>query len=460
MPYYGQRKELEGIKLTDIISLGALARVIPAKAVDEALARQGRKEVRNRLLPARVTVYYIILMTMYSHLGYREILHVMVEGYKGLFKGLKGWHVPQKSAVTQARERLGVEPVEDLYRRLARPVATPKTRGAWYRKWLVTSFGGTTVDIADTPENEAIFGRPGNGRSDEKSAYPQARMVALCEQGTHVLADAEIGSIATGEQKMTRRLLRSLAPNMINLADRNFFGYELWKEASATGAQLLWRVKKNLILEPVETFEDGSFTAWIYPTTRARRHDKDAITVRVIEYTMEDTGRVDTEPAYRLITTILKPDDAPAHELACLYEQRQEIEFTFDEIKTHQRGANMVFRSKTPNGVLQEAYGYLLAHFAIRSIMHEAALSLDIDPDRVSSTNTIRIIRRKLQRFQSFSPLTIDSSTQGNRRGNTTKHPAPKKTARQSQSSEKENVKIPTETSNSQKLSTTRKNNS
>jgi len=404
MPYYGQRKPGKEVKLTEIISMGALARVIPAKVVDEALEKHGRKEVRNRLLPARVTAYYIILMTIYSHLGYREILHVMVEGFKALFKDLKGWHVPHKSAVTQARARLGVEPMEDLYRQTAKPIATEQTRGAWYRKWRLTSFDGTSVDIADTPENEAVFGRPGNGRSGEKSAYPQARLVALCEQGTHVLADAEVGSIATGEQKMVRNLFRSLKPDMINLADRNFFGYELWNEASSTGAQLLWRVKKNLILEPVETFEDGSFTAWIYPGPKQRRKKQKGILVRVIEYTINDTGRMDTEPMYRLMTTILNPDDAPAHELACLYEQRQEIEFAFDELKTHQRGAGMVFRSKTPDGVFQEAYGYLLAHFAIRSIMHEAALSLDIDPDRVSFTNTIRIIRRKLQRFQSVSP--------------------------------------------------------
>ncbi len=407
MPYYGQRKPRGEVKLTEIISMGALARVIPAKVVDEAVEKHERKETRNRLLPARVTAYYIILMTIYSHLGYREILHVMVEGFKALFKDLKGWHVPHKSAVTQARARLGAEPMKELYRNIVRPVAKKETKGAWYRGWRLTSFDGTTLDVADTPENEAAFGRPGNGRSDNKSAYPQVRLVMLCEQGTHVLADVEFGNLATGEQKMARSLFRSLEPEMLNLADRNFFGYKLWNEASATGAQLLWRVKKNLILEPVKTFEDGSFTAWIYPSTKARRKKHNGILVRVIEYTINDSGRMDTEPKYRLITTILNPDDAPAHELACLYEQRQEIEFTFDEIKTHQRGAGVVLRSKTSQGVVQEIYGYLLAHFAIRSIMHEAALALDIDPDRVSFTNTIRIIRRKLQRFQSISPQAV-----------------------------------------------------
>ena len=259
MPYYGQRKPRGEVKLTEIISMGALARVIPAKAVDEALDKHGRRETRNRLLPARVTAYYIILMTIYSHVGYREILHVMVEGFKALFKDLKGWHVPHKSAITQARARLGVEPMEELYRQIARPIATEQTRGAWYRQWRLTSFDGTTVDIADTPDNEAVFARPGNGRSSEKSAYPQARLVALCEQGTHVLADAEIGSLATGEQKLTRSLLRSLGPGMLNIADRNFFSFGLWNEAVQTGVELLWRVKKNLILDPVETFEDGSF---------------------------------------------------------------------------------------------------------------------------------------------------------------------------------------------------------
>jgi hypothetical protein len=407
MPYYGQRKEQEGVKLTELICLGALAKIIPATAVDKALEVHGGKEKRSRLLPARVMIYYMILMTIYSHVGYQEILHVMVEGFKALFKDLKGWSVPHKSAVTQARARVGVAPMEGLYRSIVRFIATKKTKGAWYGKWLLTSFDGTTVDIADTPDNETVFSRPGNGRSKEKSAYPQARLVALCEQGTHVLADAEIGDLSTGEQPLTRRLLRSLRPGMLNLADRNFFGFELWCAAADTGADLLWRVKKNLILEPVETFDDGSFTAWIYPDQKARRNQAGGRLVRVIEYTMEDPGRTDVEPKYRLITTIGNPGAAPAHELACVYEQRQEIEFTFDEMKTHLRGARVVFRSKTPDGVLQEAYGYLLAHFAIRSIMHEAALALDVDPDRISFVNTVRIIRRKYQRFQTLPPPAV-----------------------------------------------------
>jgi hypothetical protein len=408
MSYYGQRKKDEGdFKLTEKIGLGALSKIIPAKEVDKALEKYGGKEERNRLLPSRVVVYYVIIMTIYSHAGYREVLRIMVEGMQDLFKNAKDWRVPSKVAVSKARRRVGAEPVEGLFRGIASPIATRQTRGAWYRKWRLMSFDGTTFDIADTPENEAVFGRPGNGRSDNKSAYPQVRLVALCEQGTHVVVDAHQGPLTTGEQTMTRPLLGSLTLEMLNLADRNFFGYTLWKEAAATGAQLLWRVKKNLILEPVETFGDGSFTAWIYPGTKERRHKKDGILVRVIEYTIDDSGRLDTEPKYRLVTTILNPDEAPAHELACLYEQRQEIEFTFDEIKTHQRGAGVVLRSKTAQGVVQEIYGYLLAHFAIRSIMHDAALALDIDPDRVSFIHTVRIIRRKFQRFQSFSPQTM-----------------------------------------------------
>lgn len=407
MSYYGQRKVEGEFKLTEKISLGALAAKIPAKEVDRALDAYGAKEERNRLLPSRVVVYYIIIMTIYSHAGYREVLRIMVEGLQDLFKNMKGWNVPSKVAVTKARRRVGAEAMEGLFRAIARPIAAKETRGAWYRGWRLTSLDGTTFDIADTEENEAQFGRPGNGRGDNKSAYPQVRLVALCEQGTHVVADAQMGPLATGERAMARGLLGSLKPEMLNLADRNFFSYELWGQAGATGAQLLWRVKKNMLLNPVEIFEDGSYTACIYPGTKARRHKEDGILVRVIEYTINDPGRLDTEPQYRLITTIMDPEQAPAHELACLYEQRQEIEFTFDEIKTHQRGAGVVLRSKTAQGVVQEVYGYLLAHFAIRGIMHDAALTLDIDPDRVSFTHTVRIIRRKFQRFQSFSPRKV-----------------------------------------------------
>lgn len=415
MSYFGQRKVEEGnCKLTEKIGLGAVARVIPAKEVDKALEANGKKEKRSRLLPSRVVVYYIITMTLYSHAGYREVIRIMVEGLKDLFKNLEGWSVPGKTALINARRRVGEEPLKELFSNIVKPIAVKETKGAWYRKWRLTSLDGTTLDIADTPENEAAFGRPGNGRSKNKSAYPQVRLVMLCEQGTHVLADVEFGNLATGEQKMARRLFRSLTPEMLNLADRNFFGYELWKEAAATGAQLLWRAKKNLILEPVDIFEDGSFTAWIYPGPKERRKKQKGMLVRIIEYTINDSGRTDTEPEYRLITSILNPDDAPAHELACLYEQRQEIEFTFDEIKTHQRGAGVVLRSKTAQGVVQELYGYLLAHFAIRSIMHDAALALDIDPDRVSFIHTVRIIRRKFQRFQSFSPQKMGRAAQGN----------------------------------------------
>lgn len=405
MSYYGQRKVEEGdIKITEKISLGALARVIPAKEVDEALEAYDRKEKRCRLLPSRVVVYYIIIMTIYTHTGYREVIRIMVEGLSDLFKNIEGWSVPGKTAVINARRRVGAEPLKELFRSIVKPIATQETKGAWYRNWRLTSLDGTTLDIADTPENEAVFGRPGNSRSKNKSAYPQVRLVMLCEQGTHVLSDVEFGNLATGEQKMARSLFRSLGPEMINLADRNFFSYTLWKEAAATGAQLLWRVKKSMLLNPVEIFQDGSYTAWVYPGTKSRRHKTDGVLVRVVEYTINDSGRMDTEPVYRLITTIMNPDDAPAEELACLYEQRQEIEFTFDEIKTHQRGAGVVLRSKTAQGVVQEIYGYLLAHFAIRSIMHEAALALDIDPDRVSFIHTVRIVRRKFQRFQSISP--------------------------------------------------------
>jgi IS4 transposase len=203
---------------------------------------------------------------------------------------------------------------------------------------------------------------------------------------------------------------------MLCSADRNFHNFRLWKMAQATGADLLWRVKRNARLKPLERFADGSYSAKIYPTTKDRRHDTRGITVRVIDYKLKNVPGA--EPVYRLITTILDPDEAPADELAALYHERWEIETAFDELKTHLRGAQTVLRSKTPELVVQEFYGLLMAHFAVRSLMHEAALQADIDPDELSFVHSVRVIRRKMATVRSFSASGSDSVSPGGRVGN------------------------------------------
>jgi hypothetical protein len=254
--------------------------------------------------------------------------------------------------------------------------------------------------VADTAENGAAFGRPGASRGE--SAFPQLRFVALVENGTHVLFGARLGGFGDGETTLAHDALPTLQPGMLCLADRQFFGHALWQEAAATGADLLWRVKRNLRLPREARLADGSYLTTIYPSEKDRRHRAGGVGVRAVEYRLE--GIADAEPLYRLVTTILDPAAAPAAELAALYHERWEIEGALDELKTHLRGARMVLRSKTPELVRQEFWGLLLAHFAVRGLMHEAALRADEDPDRLSFLHAVRVVRRKLPLFAALPP--------------------------------------------------------
>jgi hypothetical protein len=260
------------------------------------------------------------------------------------------------------------------------PIAQPETKGAWYRQWRVVSLDGSTLDVAETAENEEAFGRPGASRG--ASAFPKIRFVALLENGTHVLWAACMDRYSVDELKLAEAVIPALRKGMLCLADRFFPSHKLWLAAASTGADLLWRTRSNAILHPDQHLPDGSYLSRIYPSTADRRRDQNAIVVRVIDYHLDNLPGA--EPVYRLITTVLDHTQAPAEELAALYHQRWEIETAFDELKTHLRGAQIVLRSKTPELVKQEFYGLLMAHFAVRGLMHEAALEADEDPDRLS----------------------------------------------------------------------------
>ena len=218
----------------------------------------------------------------------------------------------------------------------------------------------------------------------------------------HVLFGSRMGPCATGEITLAQQVLPALAKGMLCLADRNFLGYPLWRQASQTGAQLLWRANKRARLDVLERFADGSYRSAIYASPADRRKRRRPLAVRVIEYQLE--GIDDAEEFYRLVTTILDPAQAPATELAALYCERWEIEGAFDELKTPLRGARIVLRSKTPALVRQEFYGLLMAHFAIRELMHEAPLHADEDPDRLSYLPAVRVVRRKRARAVALPP--------------------------------------------------------
>jgi len=390
----------EEARITDYISLGVITSVFPEKAIRSALTESGKSSIRERDLPAHVVMYYVIAQALFMQVSQREVLRCLLEGVRWLFGPKIPIKVTGKSGISQARTRLGWEPVRQLHDEIVAPIAVKKTRGAWYKNWKLVSLDGSTLDVADTKENEKAFGRPGASRGS--SAYPQIRFVSLVENGTHVLFGTEMGDYSTGEITLSKSSLRRLKPGMLCLADRGFLGYELWKQAQATGADLLWRGKKHLRLEREKELPDGSYLSRIYPSERDWRKKTNGIRVRVIEYTLE--GVPDAEPRYRLVTTILDHHAGPAEELAALYHERWEIETALDELKTHLRGAQIVLRSKTPDLVRQEFYGFMMAHFAVRGLMHEAALKADEDPDRLSFLHAVRVIRRKLPVFGAIPP--------------------------------------------------------
>lgn len=389
-----------GSRITDYISLGVVAKTFPLDKIHEALAATERESARQRDLPGHVTVYYVIALALYMQSSYREVLRCLLEGIQWLARPSASINVAGNSGISQARTRLGWEPLRHLHDEVVKPIAVAATKGAWYHSWRLVSMDGSTLDIADEKGNDEAFGRPGASRG--KSAYPQIRFVSLVENGTHVLFGSRMADYATSEIALAKTILPSLSKGMLCLADRGFFGFEMWKQAAATGADLLWRVRKNILLPCDKRLPDGSYLSRIYALQQDQRRGRNGVVVRVIEYRLE--GIEGAEPLYRLATTILDHERAPAMELAALYHDRWEIETALDELKTHLRGARIVLRSKTPDLVRQEFYGLLMAHFAIRGLMHEAALDSGEDPDRLSFLHAVRVVRRKMAAFGAIPP--------------------------------------------------------
>ncbi len=389
-----------GSRITDYISLGVIAKFFPAEKVREILNETKRASIRERDLPAHVVVYYVIALALYMRSSYREVLRCLLEGVQWLLNPSATVKVAGKSGISQARGRLGAEPLRKLYEVSVTPIAERRTKGAWYRQWRLISLDGSTLDTADTEENEKAFGRPGSSRGS--SAFPKIRFVALLENGTHVLWAARMDRYATDEITLAQDVVPALRKGMLCLADRFFPSYQLWQTAVRSGADLLWRARRNARLDLDQRLPDGSYLSRIYASTSDRRNQRKGIVVRVIDYRLKDVKGA--ESIYRLITTILDPAEAPAKELAALYHERWEIETALDELKTHLRGAQIVLRSKTPELVEQEFWGLLMAHYAIRGLMHEAALKADEDPDRISFLHSVRVVQRRMARAVAIPP--------------------------------------------------------
>lgn len=400
MPRAGWVKPQSDQHLSDHISIGVLTRTYPPALVDRVVAQSCRIEQRRRLLPARVMVYYAMALALFSESSYEEVMRNLIEGLDWSAGWRGEWRVPTKVAITKARARLGPEPVRALYEEVARPLATPGSKGAFLGDLRLMAVDGTTLDLADTPANEAAFGRPGSGRGEGRGAFPQLRAVGLAECGTHAICDAALGPVKTSEGGLAAQLWRSLEPGMLLLADRGFWSFQAWQAAREGGAELLWRTRSNLILPVDEVLEDGSYRSRIYDSADRKRAEP--VEVRVVEYELADPAL--GAEHYRLATTITDPARACAAELAAAYPERWEFETALDELKTHQRGPRLVLRSRSPEGVYQEAYGYLLVHYAIRALMHEVAIDSGRDPDRLSFTRSLRVVRRTTRAGPGFSP--------------------------------------------------------
>ncbi|MGH4000079.1 MAG: IS4 family transposase [Pseudonocardiaceae bacterium] len=406
------------MRLTDRISIGVLTKLFPRDLVDEVIASTGSREQRSRLLPAHVVVYYVLALALFFGEGYEEVMRRLVGGLRFLHNWSAQWKIPTTSAISQARARLGEAPLEELFHRVATPMARRGTRGAWFRTRRVMAIDGVILDIPDTPQNNEEYEHTSGGRGD--SAFPVVRVVGLAECGTHAIVAAELGPWSCGEHTLAPGLLPALEPDMLVLADRGFYSYRLWTGALATGAALVFRVGAHMVFPVLEVFADGSYRSVLLDPKEQRQIRKRArkkgpgrhgdvsvleaagLPCRVVEYRIGN--RDDSGEIICLITSIMDPEAAPSYDLAALYHERWELEVTLDEIEIHQLGHGRVLRSKSPAMVRQEIWGILLTHYAIRHLMHEAADTADVDPDRLSFIRSLRLVRRQTTDQAGFSP--------------------------------------------------------
>ena len=375
----------EAVALSRAQRVAALYRIIPREKVKRVLHKTGHDQAYCMRVPGVFLVYFVLALGLFCNDCYRQV-----------FRWLKRWKkgsVPGRSTLCEARKRLGVAPLVALAGELIRPLATPDTPGAFHRDLRLMALDGFVVDIPDMPVNDKVFGRPPGSRAP--GAFPQARVVALCEAGTHVMCHWLIKPLRVAEQTMADWLLRFTGPGMLLLWDRNFLSYARVGKVGEQGAHLLARVKTGLILRPIQHFEDRSYLARLYRNATDRKHDRDGILVRIIDYTFNDPGRTGHGEKHRLLTTLLDPGLDPARTLIELYHVRWEEELAIDEIKTHQM-ERPVLRSQTPAGVVQELYSLLLDHFVVRTVMFEAADEARVSPLRISFTGTLKILRCRI----------------------------------------------------------------
>lgn len=384
-------------KFSSRLSLEAISRAVPPDEIEAVLAEHGAKEQRERKLNAFVTVLLVIAMNIFSHLSIARVLKKVAQGLRYIWPD-SGCQVAGKGAISYRRYQLGARPLAALFRRICRPLATSATPGAYLFGRRLMAIDGATEDVPDTLQNAAAFGRLHSDRG--RAAFPQIRAVYLAECGTHAIVDAGFWPVHTSERKGAFRMLRSVKAGMLVMVDAGLYEFDFVQAIVERESDVLARLPGCVGAKPVQALADGSYLARIYPSDHRRRRRGEHLLVRVIEYTFDDPGRPGHGERHRLVTTLMDPEACPALALVCAYHERWEIEITIDEIDTHQRLLDRPLRSKKPVGVIQELYGLLIAHYAVRYLMHEAAMQAGVDPDRISFTHALHVLQDAIPEFE------------------------------------------------------------
>lgn len=382
----------------------AIESAIPIETINEAIAKSNRPPQRHRKLPAHLTVCLVIALSFWSKAAMRDVLKNLVDGLSTQWTRLSQyWKVPNSASISEARARLGPQVMRRLFERVVHPLASAETPGAFLGGLRLMAVDGTLLDVPDSAANARVFGYPGT-RFGNHAAFPKVRLVLLIEAGTHLVTDALICPYRMGERRRALRLMRSVTAGMLVMWDRGLHSFAMVQAALDKGGHYLGRVPANVKFEVEQTLPDGSYLSWIYPDRKSKKKGATRISVRVIEYTLESSNPNASALTYRLITSVLDPQQVPALVLAQEYAQRWEVENTIDEVKTHLLGRKIPIRSLKPREVVQEVYGLLLGHWVVRSLMVQAAQFEGISPLRLSFTGTLQVLRRAVTKFQAATP--------------------------------------------------------
>jgi hypothetical protein len=390
-----------GTRLADYLSSSLLARVVPASLVGELLDKHQCNSQRQRSFTATSVVYYCMALSLYPEASYGDVFDAVVQGLAWRAKGPRPERIAA-SSISVARAKLPWAMFKELQERVCQPLATPQAcPEAFYQGLRLVAIDGSNFEIPDEADNASAFGYPGSRTG--VAGYPQAQCAILVECATHAIVGAGLGAYRDAEWAVCEPLLGRLDASMLCLADRGFNGYAYWRGARATGAQLLWRCSANRQLPVLQSLPDGSFLSEIRPSKgRQEAKQEAAIAVRVIEYSLPDAQG--TPARYRLLTSLLDAQQAPALQLAALYHERWEVEAVFDELKTHLHQRRRVLRSKTPDLIRQEFYAWVLAHYAVRWLMHAGATQGDLPPRRLSFVANVQLLKREQPQSGAFPP--------------------------------------------------------